>query len=353
MHNTYRILALTKHSTHSLHNSLYALLRNLYNHPQCAKLDVASLSNPANDAFFIQHSSTRLEVCKVTSHFSYEASGLQFMQATQSANINDYDIILLRLPRPLPTNFFSFLVSQYPEKQIINRPSGITETGSKAFLCQFPSLCPPLQLCTSIASIKNAAATMGIIVLKPLENYGGRGIVKVENETIYENNTPYTFAQYQAHFTSALKKGGYLAMTYLHQVHLGDKRIVLVNGKAVGASLRLPAKGSWMCNIAQGGRSVFASIDKDEMQIIETLAPILLQKGIVVAGIDTLVGNDGRRVLSEINTLSVGGLPQMAIQSGKPIVQESVQLIIDYINENIFNDTKRADRTKHNKHLTN
>ena len=52
-------------------------------------------------------------------------------------------------------------------------------------------------------------------------------------------------------------------------------------------------------------------------------------------GVDTLVGDDGKRVLSEINTTSIGGLPQIAKMEGKLLVKQATNLIWEYIIQKI------------------
>ena len=49
---------------------------------------------------------------------------------------------------------------------------------------------------------------------------------------------------------------------------------------------------------------------------------------------DTLMGDNGKRVLSEINTLSVGGFEDIQKQSNKPIIQHTIQTMIDYVRQN-------------------
>jgi len=47
-------------------------------------------------------------------------------------------------------------------------------------------------------------------------------------------------------------------------------------------------------------------------------------------GVDTLVNDEGKRVLSEINTTSIGGLPQIEAMTGQPVVEKAAGLIWDY-----------------------
>ena len=126
-----------------------------------------------------------------------------------------------------------------------------------------------------------------------------------------------------------------LAMKYLKNVTQGDKRVVVVGGEIQGAILRLPARGSWLCNLKQGGSAAFADVDKSERQIAEVISPILRKQGVLIFGFDTLVDDHGIRRLSEINTLNVGGLLQAQEFSGVPIIKNSANAIWKYIVENI------------------
>lgn len=238
----------------------------------------------------------------------------------------------MRLTRPVTSEFMYFLAREAKDAVIINHPLGIEKTSSKAYLLQFPDLCPPMKLCYSVAEILDFSKQFPI-VLKPLKEYGGKGILKLESEFVYEGNNKHIardFLQAQAVY---IQQEGYLAMKFMQQVSQGDKRLVAVGGEILGASLRLPAEGSWLCNVAQGGRSVSTEIAEEEREMMAVLAPALAQEGILIAGIDTLVGDDGKRILSEINTMSVGGFLNIQEQSGKPILKQVVQHIIDHVNQ--------------------
>jgi len=122
-----------------------------------------------------------------------------------------------------------------------------------------------------------------------------------------------------------------LSMTFLKNVTKGDKRTIVANYQVLGSALRLPAPDSWMCNVAQGGHAVAAEPDEEEKIIENTLTPLLHRKGVVMYGFDTLVDDDGGRVLSEINTLSIGGLVPLEELTGKPVLSRAARLLWDYV----------------------
>lgn len=325
-----RILVLTDHRAHSVENSVYELCRSLAVQPQVKDLFIASRGNAANAPFFQQQKSERLWARRVNETFAFDPGGKIFLEKTREVSLIDFDWIWLRLPRPIPDSFFPYLLQLMPEQKIFNQPTGILETSNKSFLLQLADWCPEMKLCRSFEDIE-AFQKECDIVLKPLENYGGKGVLRIRKGWVSEGRNRIALQEYAPHFEEELKHGGYLGMRYLKNVHQGDKRIVVVNGQIIGATLRIPARGSWLCNAAQGGASHFARPDEREEEMAAAISQMLLPKGIVMFGLDTLLDDDGQRVLSEINTLSIGGIKQMAIHAQLPLVDHSIHQLMDYL----------------------
>lgn len=329
MEKKLKFLVLTDHSKHSSENSIYALMSKLSQHPNCERVDIASRGNTANDSFFVEQETEKLYAISINELFAFDETKIQFSENGRVVAIRDYDVIVLRLPRPVDTDFMGFLAYLGENKILINHPEGIEKTSTKAFLMNFPELCPPMRMCHSVEDIIAFSANFPI-VLKPLKEYGGKGILKIDGDVLNDGQTDFHTVDYLRKQEAYIKKEGYLAMKYLKNVSEGDKRILVVNGQILASSLRIPAEDSWLCNVAQGGRSVQSEVTEDEKQIINTISPKLLEEGILIYGADTLVDDDGKRVLSEINTLSIGGFPQAEAQTGLPILQQTVDGIISY-----------------------
>ena len=326
-----RFLALTDHGGHSVQNSLYSLMRTLAADGRATRVYVASRSDARNAAFFRGDAVGAIYALPVTADFRFDPTGAQFLRSENQINPSAVDVVLLRLPRPIPAGFFAALREWIgPDKPIINDPVGIERTSSKAFLLNFPECCPPMRLVRSAAEVRAYAARFPI-VLKPLREYGGKGIVQIRDERVLTGGEALGLDAYLKTIEKQLTEEGFLAMQYLERVNEGDKRILVVNGRILAASLRLPAAGGWLCNVAQGGSSHGSDVTPAEERIVATIAPALREVGIVFYGVDTLMGNDGERVLSEINTLSVGGFPQAEAQTGRPILQQAIDGIFDYL----------------------
>jgi glutathione synthase len=312
MSHSLSFLVLTDHPGHSDQNSLYALVTTLARDPRCRYVDVASRGAEQNEEFF-GGGGALVQGFRVKEELRYSQAGQRFTTRLQPLDSTTYDVIWLRLPHPVPDKFFTAL-SALPTGLIVNEPDGIRQTSTKEFLLRFPEWTPPARL---VRTQEDVAAFVRLhpIVLKPLRDYGGRGIRRIDGPGAASGTD---------------LREPYLAMKFLKNVSEGDKRILVVNGRILAASLRLPPPGEWLCNVARGGTSVMAEVTEREREMVAALAPELLGRGICFAGIDTLTDDDGRRVLSEINTLSIGGFPQAEAQTGRPIVQYTIDELFHY-----------------------
>ncbi len=327
----YKVLILTDHTNHGKENSVYPISNTLLKHPLTNRVDIATRGILENDNFFKYLKPEKIWATEVNEKFGFSENGLLFKQNMKKVNLSDYDLIWLRLPPPVDKSFLSFLDIEYSDHFIINAPSGIYETGSKAFLMKFRELCAPMRICNSIEDIIQLKKRFPI-VLKPFHEYGGKGIIRIDGEKVWYGKEQMTFSELIANLEK--RKIEYLGVKYLKNVVQGDKRIVVIDGKIMGASLRLPSNDSWICNIAMGGTSHITDINEEENKIIKVVNPVLSKMGIVMYGIDTLVDDNGKRVLSEINTTSIGGLPQIALLKKLPLIEEAIDLIWSYFIKN-------------------
>lgn len=328
-----KFLILTDHAGHSDQNSLYALTRTLAADGRTTSVFVASRSDERNRGFFAGSLTLRLFGLSAGVGFSFDPSGRQFTVSEETFAYGEAEVVWLRLPPPADAGFFArltgFAPAAAPKKEpvVINNPEGILETGSKEFLLHFSDFTAPVRRMQSKVDVHSFIAQHGSVVLKPLREYGGRGLVRITNGTAEEDGQSSPLETW----LQTADLGNYLAMKYLKNVGQGDKRILVVNGQILGASLRIPAPGQWLCNVARGGTSIVAGVAPEEENMIAAVAPALLKKGIVIFGADTLVDDDGKRVLSELNTNSIGGFPQAAAQTGRPILQQTIDGIYNYL----------------------
>ena len=322
-----KVLVLTDHARHTAANSLYVLARALAR--RCREVRVASRGTPGNAAFFACAPQNALHAVRVGDDFAFAAAGGAFASAGGGVDtpLDWPDAVVLRVPHPVPAGWFEFLPRAFPGRPIANNPSGIAATTSKAWLLNVRELCAPIALCRSPDEVIAFAKTRDA-VLKPLDGYGGAGVLRVCGGWVEvpqpSGPTRIALADWPRH---PLARSPYLAMQYLSRVDEGDKRIVVAGDQTLGAVLRVPAQGEWLCNVSRGGRAEAAEVSFAERRMVEVLAPRMRALGVVIFGIDTLVGDDGERVLSEVNTMSVGGfndLPDIGDRSAADIAADEI-----------------------------
>ena len=328
----YKILVLADHSSHSRENSIYALLREMSGHDQCISIDVASRGLERNQKFFTDFEPSKISGARIDHDFRYSEDGIDFKKNLKEIRIQDYDIVLMRLPRPVSDEWLEWLVSIAPDCIFINHPLGIIKTSNKKYLLNFPSQSFNMKLCFSKRDIQDISSRYPV-VLKPLKEYGGKGIVKIDGNKVHDGDKYIDFQSYLKTIETELESDGFLAMKYLKNVSKGDKRILVVGGQIMASSLRIPAVGSWLCNVSQGGKSVKSEVTMEEEDIVNTISPSLIAEGILIFGVDTLEDDDGKRILSEVNTLSVGGFPQAQKQVQRPIIKMTIDKIFKYADE--------------------
>jgi glutathione synthase len=94
---------------------------------------------------------------------------------------------------------------------------------------------------------------------------------------------------------------------YVPEVRQGDKRIILVDGEAMGAINRVPAAGEARSNMHVGGRPEKTTLTEREKEICRRIGPALRERGMIFVGIDVIGG-----YLTEINVTSPTGLQEVA-----------------------------------------
>ena len=106
----------------------------------------------------------------------------------------------------------------------------------------------------------------------------------------------------------------FIAQRYLPEVRRGDKRIILVDGKAAGAINRVPALNENRSNMHVGGRPEPATLTKREQEICEAIGPDLKKRGLIFVGID-VIGD----YMTEINVTSPTGIREVKKFGGADI----------------------------------
>lgn len=320
--STMRCVLVTDHANHRHFDSVYLLARHLN-----AMAHVEALVVSLGDAFnqqSLEQQGGRFRAVQPDPDFCFENRHQYFKQRWQDISTASVDFVLIRLI-PFDTLRLLQLEQCFNTAHFINTPKGIIKTESKAFLSQLSAHTPFIEECSSIEQLQ-ALRKQRPLVLKPLYGYGGEDNILLGPDYCVYQGERQPQARVFEHLAPRFEQGeSWLAMEYLPNAHKGDRRILVVNSQIIGASLRLPSGDAWICNVSSGGCSVATQISEREMAMIEDITPVLAREGIQVFGTDTLLNQNGERVLSEINTLCIGGFyTQHYVLNNPQVIEKAV-----------------------------
>ncbi|MGB5708822.1 MAG: glutathione synthase [Arenicellales bacterium] len=217
----------------------------------------------------------------------------------QTIALSQTDAVWLRTDPPFDRRYFytTILLDYLPEKtRVLNRPDGVRNWNEKLAALKFPAYTPRTIVTNDIDQIKKFAAEQEKITVKPMDGFGGKGIVF------------YTSGDDDSVLHQATHQGSHwvIAQEYLVAASQGDKRILILNGEPMGAILRLHAEGVELNNLDQGGSAHAAKINDQEMEICRALKPGLIEEGVFFVGLD-IIGDK----LIEVNVTSPTGLQEL------------------------------------------
>ena len=225
----------------------------------------------------------------------------------QTAFLDEFDVVWMRKDPPFDMSFFyaTHLLSMVAKSTlVVNDPLALRDANEKLFALRFPAVCPPARVSRRIPELLAFQEEMGgEMIVKPLDGAGGEGIFHLKAG---DRNTSAILEAATAHESRYL-----MAQRYLPQIRQGDKRVILVEGQALGAVLRVPAEGESRANFHVGGRPAATEVDDRDREIAAAVGPELVRLGIVFAGIDVIGG-----WLTEVNVTSPTGLREIADLGG-------------------------------------
>ena len=216
-------------------------------------------------------------------------------------NLKELDLIFLRQDPPFDMSYItSTFLLEYIEDEvkIINKPSEVRNAPEKLFLNRWRDLTPETIITKNISEINSFRKKHKKIILKPLYGNGGNGIFFLDKKDKNFNSLIETF------FNSYPEQ--FILQEYLPNIKFGDKRIILINGKPEGAINRIPSENDIRANLHVGGKATKTVISNKEMEICESIGPELIQRGLLLVGID-IIGNK----LTEINVTSPTGFREI------------------------------------------
>jgi len=221
-------------------------------------------------------------------------------------SVTDLDALFLRKNPPLVYQPLEFLAPVQDKVFMVNSTSGQILANSKLYILNFPQIIPETHISRDPLRLKKIIDDFGgAMVVKPLQRYGGEGVIKVSVKD--RENLNSLIHYYVRAYRSYPEREAIMVQEYLEEAQReGDVRILLLNGEILGAMRRKPAKGDFRTNIHAGARAHKHEPTEKEKAICASIKERLVQDGLFFVGID-VIGDK----LVEINCVSPGGIPRI------------------------------------------
>jgi len=230
-------------------------------------------------------------------------------------SLDEMDAVFMRTDPPVtvPYLYATYILDYINQDKtlVINTPAGIRMANEKMYALQFKEVIPETIVSQDKAVIRKFVEQKGAAVLKPLGGKAGEGILFLEPSDRNFNSLVEVSTQ--------RGREPVMVQTYLPAAKDGDKRIILLNGKPIGAVNRIPTGNEFRGNMAVGGRVAQADITEQEQKICAQVGPKLQQDGLYFVGIDVIGG-----YLTEVNVTSPTGIREIDRLNGTRLGEEVI-----------------------------
>ncbi|NER13414.1 glutathione synthase [Leptobacterium flavescens] len=248
-----------------------------------------------------------------------------------------FDVIFMRANPPLDPLMLNFLDSVKDDVFIVNSLQGVREANNKLYTAAFEDpnndIIPVTHVSKNkrylIRQIKESSSDR--MILKPLNGFGGSGVILIEKSAMSSINSLLDFYIANADGTSNYV----ILQEYIEGADMGDVRILILNGKPIGAMKRVPGNDDHRSNVTAGGSVQRHTLTRKEKELCKHIGPKLVKDGLYFVGIDVIGGK-----LIEVNVMSPGGITYIN-KVNKVRLQEKV---IDFVESQVHEKTRAFDR---------
>ncbi len=240
-----------------------------------------------------------------------------------------FDAIFMRANPPLDPLMLNFLDSVKDDVFIINSVQGMREANNNLYTAVFEDPNNDIIPVTHVSKNKNyliktiEESDSDKMILKPLNGYGGSGVILIEKSAMGNINSLLDF-----YISKSDGSSDYVILQeYIEGAEKGDVRILLLNGLPIGAMKRIPGEKDHRSNVTAGGRVEKHRLTQAEKILCKKIGPKLVKDGLYFVGIDVINGK-----LVEVNVMSPGGITYINKVS-KVKLQEKV---VDFLESKIL-----------------
>ncbi len=243
--------------------------------------------------------------------------------------LKSYDVIFMRNNPPIDTLMLNFLDSVKNDVFIINNIDGLRKANNKVYTASFDD--PKNEFIPITHVSKNIEYLLKVInesdqekmILKPLDGYGGSGVIVIEKRAMHNIKSLLDF-----YVNRSKEVSNYVILQeYVEGAENGDVRVLMLNGKPIGALRRRPIAGDVRSNISVGGTVEKYDLTEEDLALCHKIGAKLVEDGIYYAGLDLIGGK-----LIEVNVLSPGTITDINKLNNTKIQEQ----IVDYLEQKIM-----------------
>lgn len=245
----------------------------------------------------------------------------------------------MRSNPPLNITALNFLDSVRDDVFIMNDIDGLRIANNKLYTSSFDDpnnqFIPKTYVSKTpdyLQSVLKDSAT-GKMIMKPLDGYGGSGVIMVEKQAMVSFNSLLEF--YISNNNNYV-----ILQEYVEGAEQGDVRILMLNGEPIGAMKRIPAAGDVRSNVHAGGSVVKHVLTKTEKALCKLIGPKLVRDGLYFVGIDVINGK-----LIEVNVLSPGGIMRINKLNRVKLQTKVIDFIENVVNAKYTIETRKTEFT--------
>lgn len=249
---------------------------------------------------------------------------------TEMIALGDFDTIFMRDNPPIDQLLLNFLDSIKDDVFIINSVDGLRMANNKIYTAAYHD--PNRELIPATHVSKNIDYLLRVIkesdqekmIMKPLDGFGGSGVIVIEKAAMKNIKSLLDFYVHPTKGSSNYV----ILQDYIEGAENGDVRVIMLNGKPIGALRRRPSEGDARSNISAGGTVEKYKLTKEDKLLCEKVGEKLVRDGIYYAGLDIINGK-----LVEVNVMSPGTLKDINKLNNTKLQVKIIDFLLEKVAE--------------------
>lgn len=242
--------------------------------------------------------------------------------APERVSLEELDAIFIRKDPPFDRTYLYMTHQLEVVKDrtlVLNDPGALRDANEKLYAFNFAEFMPPSLVSANERELIDFVQEVGgRAVIKPLDGAGGSGVAALSTDDL--NLKPLVGL--------LTKEGKRLALVQQFQpaVFEGDKRVLLLDGKLLGAIRRVPVGGDLRANIHVGGRVEATDLTAEEREMAASVGRRLREVGLWFVGLDLIGGK-----LIEVNVTSPTGIQEL----GRFTQSQPEHTVIEWVEQRV------------------